>query len=252
MARRLFAFAVTLPSDTLPRMQANPWRIGLKAARANLIPGLVLQAAAVSLLAGYTFVAPVRTALEVIAGWQARYGVPFSWGSYFFFCGIVPYLFCLAVPGLKMRNPWRDLLFAFGFWGSMGIILPHFYAFQSTLYGDGTDFWTLTRKVLTDQCGYTAFFASPVAAITHLWKAHDYRWTEIRPLLGKGWIKRLVIPNLVMNWVLWYPSMFVIYSLPQSLQSHVAGLIGCFWALMCMQIGVHTKPGKAATDAGAS
>jgi len=226
-------------------METNPWKIGLKAARANLIPGLVLQTAAFALLAGYLWSPAVRGALGVVSGWQARYGVAFSLSSYFFFCGVIPYLFCLAIPALRPREPGKAFLFAMGFWIPMGLILPRFYALQSYLYGDGADAWTLVRKVMTDQCGYTAFFASPVAAVAHLWKAHDYRWSEVSPLLGKGWYRRLVIPNLVMNWALWYPSMLVVYSLPPAVQSHVAGLIGGFWALMCLQIGVHTKPGGA-------
>ncbi len=32
------------------RMETNPWIIGLKAARANLLPGLILQGAAFALL----------------------------------------------------------------------------------------------------------------------------------------------------------------------------------------------------------
>jgi hypothetical protein len=223
-------------------MEANPWKIGLVAARANLVPGLVLQAAACALLAGYLWAPAVRAALEIVAGWQERYGVAFSFASYFFFCGVAPYLFCLALPSLRPRQPGRAALFVVGFWAPVGLILPLFYAFQGYLYGDGTDLWTLVCKVVTDQCGYTAFFASPVAAVAHLWKARDYRWHEVAPLLGRGWYRRLVVPNLIANWALWCPSMFIIYSLPPALQSHVAGLIGCFWALMCLEIGVHTRP----------
>jgi hypothetical protein len=223
-------------------METTPWKIGLKAARANLVPGLVLQAAAFALLAGYLWEPSVRAALEVVAGWQTRFGAAFSFATYFFFCGIVPYLFCLALPSLRPREPGKALLFVIGFWAPMGLILPHFYTLQSHLYGDGTDLWTLVRKVVTDQCGYTAFFASPAAAVAHVWKAHDYRWSETASLLGRGWYRRLVLPNLIMNWMLWYPAMMVVYSLPLALQIHVAGLIGCFWALMCLQIGVHSKP----------
>ena len=85
------------------------------------------------------------------------------------------------------------------------------------------------------------FFASPYIAITHLWKDRGYRWSAIAPLLGRGWYRRLVIPNLVMNWVVWIPSLIVIYSLPTALQSHVSGLIGGFWALMSLQIAAHTQ-----------
>ena len=226
-------------------METNPWKIGLKAARANLIPGLVLQAAAFTLLASYCWLPSVREAMQTISLWQERYGIAFSLSSFLFFCGIIPYLFCLAIPALRPKEPGKALLFALGFWGIMGLILPKFYAFLGCLYGNGTDVKTLAQKVFTDQFGYTAFFASPAVALSHLWKDRGYRWSEIAPLLGKGWYRRLVVPNLVMNWALWFPSLIVIYSLPAMLQSHVAGLIGGFWALMSLQIAAHTKTAAA-------
>jgi hypothetical protein len=225
-------------------METNPWKIGLKAARANLIPGLILQSAAFALLAAYYGLPSVRAAFEVIAQWQTRYGTPLSLGSFLFFCGIIPYAFCMAMPSLRPKEPGKALLFALGFWSVMGLILPHFYAFMGHLYGTGADAKTLALKIATDQFGYTAFFASPAVALSHLWKDRGYRWAAIAPLLGKGWYRRLVVPNLVMNWALWFPSLCVVYSLPPLLQSHLAGLIGGFWALMSLQIAAHTKTGE--------
>lgn len=222
-------------------METNPWMIGLKAARANLLPGLILQGAAFALLAAYYLQPDVARTLDAVADWQVRYGIPFSLASYLFFCGVVPYLFCLALPSLRPREPGKALFFALGVWSIAGLIVPQFYALQTHLYGSAADVRTLTLKIITDQCGYTAFFASPYIAITHLWKDRGYRWSAIAPMLGRGWYRRLVIPNLVMNWVIWIPSLLVIYSLPASLQSHVAGLIGGFWALMSLQIAAHTQ-----------
>lgn len=226
-------------------METNPWKIGLIAARANLIPGLILQGAAFGLLAAYYWIPSVRDALDVVTRWQAQYGTAFSLASYLFFCGVVPYFFCLAVPSLRPKEPLKALFFALGFWSVMGLILPNFYAFQIFLYGNAADLRTLTLKVVTDQFGYTAVFASPCVALAHLWKDRGYRWSALKPLLGKGWYRRLVIPNLVMNWAIWIPSLCVIYSLPAALQSHVAGLIGGFWALMSLQIAAHTQSATA-------
>ena len=155
-----------------------------------------------------------------------------------------------VLHGSKGKGRFKAFLFALGFWGTMGLILPKFYAFQGFLYGNGTDVRTLALKIVTDQFGYTAFFASPAVAISHLWKDRGYRWSAIAPLLGKGWFRRLVVPNLVMNWTIWFPSLCVIYSLPPALQAHVAGLIGGFWALMSLQIAAHTKPGAGSAPAG--
>ena len=225
-------------------METNPWKIGLQAARDNLIPGLVLQAAAVILLAAYHWVPAVHSFLVSVSQLQQRFGVAFFLCSYLFFCALIPFLFCMALPTLRPKEPGKAFLFAMGFWSCMGMILQNFYAFQSYLYGNGVDVRTLALKVLTDQLGYTAFFASPAVALSHLWKDRGYRWSAIAPLLGKGWYRRLVVPNLLMNWVIWFPCLCVIYSLPSLLQAHVAGLIGGFWALMSLQIAAHTKVEK--------
>lgn len=222
-------------------METNPWKIGFAAAWTNRIPGLVLQGAAFGLLAAYYAIPSVRQALVTVAGVQARYGTPFSLASYLLFCGLVPYAFCLIIPALRPREPGKALAFAVVFWSAMGLIVSRFYALQSILYGNGTDFRTLALKILTDQLVYTAFFASPCVAVTHVWKDRGYRWTALKPLLKKGWYRRLVVPNLVMNWVIWIPSLCVIYSLPPALQVHVAGLIGGFWALLCLQIAARTQ-----------
>ncbi len=225
----------------LTPMQNNPFSIGLKAARANLIPGLILQGAAFALLAAWYWVPGFSEKLSIVESWQTRYGIPFSLLSYLFFCGIIPYIFCLAVPSLRPKYPLKALVFALVVWSFFGLALPFFYNLQTKIYGVGTDFRTLTLKIITDQCGYTALFASPIIAITHLWRDRDYKWSAIAPLLGPGWYRRLVLPNLVTNWCLWIPTMIVVYSLPTPLQSHIAGLVGGFWALMSLQIAAHTK-----------
>ncbi|HOM58589.1 MAG TPA: hypothetical protein P5125_02995 [Kiritimatiellia bacterium] len=231
-------------------MQTNPWIIGLKAARANLVPGLILQAAAFALLASYTFLPPVRHALTEVGRWQARFGVPFSLASYLFFCGVVPYLFCLACPALRPAQRGRALAFALGFWGLMGLLIPQFYRLQSALYGNGTDVQTLVCKILTDQFVFSAFLTVPLVSLAHFWKDCGYRWEAVAPHMGRGWYSRLVLPNLVMNWTVWIPSLCVIYSLPTALQPHVAGLIGGFWALMCLQIAAHTPKTTRQPDCG--
>lgn len=240
-AETYFAFDGRGRFGRLRRMETNPWKIGLQAARDNLIPGLVLWGAAFALLGFYLWMPSGRQVFETLAAWQTRYGLPFYLSCYLFFCAVIPYVFCLAIPALRPRQPLKALLFAFGFWTVMGLILPRFYALQSHLYGDGRDLATLLKKIATDQLGYTAFFASPAVALSHLWKDRGYRWSAIAPLLGRGWYRRLVVPNLVMNWTIWFPALCVVYSLPHLLQAHVAGLIGGFWALMSLQIAAHTK-----------
>jgi len=222
-------------------MQINPWKIGLQSARANFVPGLILQMAAGLLIVSFHFVPTVRATLMVVADWQARFGIAFSGISFLIFCGIIPPLICLLVPTLRPRAPWKSFFFAITFWSLMGIVVALFYRLQNFFFGDGHDLVTLLAKVIVDQFVFSAFLTVPFLALVHVWKEKNYRWSEFKPLLRKGWYKRLVLPTLIINWIIWFPSLFVIYSMPTLLQPHIGGLISGFWSLMCLQIAARNQ-----------
>ena len=221
-------------------MQSNSWKIGLQSARANAIPGAVLQVAAVLLILAYHFSGSFRGALDVVAGWQTRFGIAFLGVGYLFFCGLLPIAITLAVPSLRPKSPVRALLFAVLFWSTMGVVVGLFYRLQSLFFGDGRDLATLLLKVAFDQFVFTVVWGVPIVTIAHQWKDHGYRASAVKPLLARGWYARYALPMLVMNWAVWIPSLFVIYSMPPALQPHIAGLISGFWSLMCLQISART------------
>lgn len=222
-------------------MKTNPYRIGLQSARANLVPGIILQIAAILLIVSYYNVPAVRDGLAIVGGWQERIGVIFAGVSYLFFCGIIPTAICIFIPSLRPKSPLKAFVFACVFWGAMGMLVALFYRLQTLMFGDGHDLPTLIIKVCVDQFIFSAFLSVPLLAILHVWKDRGYRWSSVEPLLGRGWYGRLVLPTLVMNWTIWFPSLFVIYSMPVLLQPHIAGLISGFWSLLCLQIAARTR-----------
>ncbi len=219
---------------------ATPWRIGARAARANLIPGLVLQAAALALVVAYARAPGFHAALDVFAGWQIRYGIGFSILTRMATNGVIPALFCALIPSLRMRRPWASLLFLVGWWGFMGAMTHVFYAFQAWLWGDQAGVVTVLLKTATDMLVYSPFLASPINAIAHLWHDLNYSARATRLQLGPGWYRRIVLPNQVPGWAFWAPCLLVLYCLPTALQMPLAALLGCFWALMCLQIALRT------------
>ena len=52
--------------------------------------------------------------------------------------------------------------------------------------------------------------------------------------------RRMVMPNLIPNWIVWIPVSLAVFSFPFPLQIHVNGIVCTFWTLMCLQIGRHT------------
>ena len=219
---------------------ATPWQIGVRAARANLVPGLVLQVAAAAFVAAYFFSPAFHALLQHVAGWQDRYGIGFSIATRMVTNGVVPAVFCALVPGLRMRRPWMGLWFLTAWWGFMGASTHAFYYFQAWLWGDEAGLRTVLLKTATDMLVYSPFYASPINAIAHLWHDQNYSWRATRLQLGPGWYRRVVLPNQVPGWTFWAPCLLVLYALPTDLQMPLAALLGCFWALMCLQIALRT------------
>ena len=224
------------------RMQAGAtaWQIGLRAARANLVPGFVLQIAALAFVVAYYQSPGFNAALDVLGGWQTRYGIGFSILTRVATNGVVPAVFCALVPGLRMRRPWASAFFLMTWWGFMGAMTHVFYAFQSWLWGEEAGGGTVLLKTATDMLVYSPFLASPINAVAHLWHDQNYSFRATGLQLGAGWYRRIVLPNQVPGWAFWTPCLLVLYSLPTALQMPMAALLGCFWALMCLQIALRT------------
>jgi hypothetical protein len=228
---------MTKHDDNIP----SPWRIGLRAAKANAIPAFVLQAACLGLILSYYYFPAVERALRPVSAWQEEYGVLAAFVSRAVFGGLLPGVFLLTVPALKVKRPALTIAVTSVFWGLMGILFLWLYAVQSWMFGTGHDWSTLILKTLVDQLTFTVFIGVPLVATFSFWQRHDYSLAATRTNFPRQWVRRLILPTLLPNWCVWAPSMFIIYALPQPLQIHFSGLVGCFWTLFCMQVAVHAS-----------
>jgi len=66
-------------------VRERPWKAGLRGARANLVPGLVLQATALAVVLTYYHHAPTRAAFERLTAFRAHTGFAFGIVSTGFF-----------------------------------------------------------------------------------------------------------------------------------------------------------------------
>ena len=220
---------------------STPWQIGVCAAKANFLPGLILQVAALAVVVAYYASPGFHGILQRLGDWQDRFGMAFSVWTRVVTNGVVPALFCALTPGLRLRRPWAALLFGMAWWGAMGALTHVFYAFQAWLWGAEAGFATVLLKTATDMLVYSPFLASPINAVAHLWQDENYSLRATRlQLAAPRWYRRIVLPNQVPGWTFWTPSVMVLYSLPTALQMPMAALLGCFWALMCLQIARRT------------
>ena len=72
------------------------------------------------------------------------------------------------------------------------------------------------------------------------WVGRDFSLARVRREWKGPFFRRIVLPNLVSNWIVWIPLVTVVFLFPFSLQIFVNGIVCSFWTLMCLQIGKRT------------
>ena len=218
----------------------SPWAAGLKAARDNLIPSLLILAAAAGLVVCYYQVPSVKVWLDVVGKINADNPTLFAMLCTGVTAGFIPWCFRMAFQSLRPARPGLDLLHSFVWWMIMGVLVSYFYAFQGWCFGTEPTVRVVLLKVLIDQSFFTVLCGAPFNAISHLWKDSNWDTAKLRASMGPGWYRRLVLPNLLPNFLVWLPGNVIFYSMPTELQLPVANCIGCFWALMCVRIAKHS------------
>ncbi len=138
-----------------------PWRAGLRGARANLVPGLVLQAFALALVLGYYFVPTVAAALTRLADLRERMGISYSMISTALFGGLIPWLYIKVNPLTRSRYTLAQGGGLVLFWAYKGVEMHWLYGGMATLFGHDNAVSTVAIKVLVDQFIYCPLLAVP-------------------------------------------------------------------------------------------
>ena len=210
-----------------------PWKAGLRGARANLLPGLALQVAALGLVLAYYFNAPFHALLERLSAFRAETGLGYAMVATPVFGGLLPFLYLRADPATRARHPWAHLPFFMGFWLWKGVEVDLLYKGLAASVGAGHDLVTISIKVLIDQLAYNPLWAAPTGVLAFAWKDCGFRWRPLRADLAAGrWYARRVWPALLSTWGVWIPAVSLIYALPSSLQLPLFNVVLCFWTLL--------------------
>lgn len=219
---------------THPIPHEAPWQAGLKAARANFLPGLVVQLAMLGLLLAYLHHPPTAAALNQLAGLKQRSGYLYTIVAAMIAGGLIPEILRIVFfqKCRILRRNLANLLFTLPFWSMMSVAVDMFYQLQARMFGTGVDFGTVTIKVLVDQFCYTAFFATPMTCILYDWKQQDYRMRTFLRLFHADFYRHAVLPALITNWAVWIPLITILYCLPLTLQIPLFGLALSLWVLL--------------------
>ncbi len=213
-----------------------PWQSGLHGARANLVPGLVLQAAALALVLGYFAVPAVHDGLARLAAFRQSAGFGFAIVSTGLCGGVLPFLYLRYGsnnPRAERDHPLNQGVVLTLFWAYKGFEIDCFYRLEALLFGSGHGFATIAAKLVFDQFVYCPLFAVPVTAA--IYQAADPRggWAvAFTDLRAPRWYGRRVLPVLIANIGVWGPAVILIYTLPTPLQLPLQNLILCFFTLI--------------------
>jgi hypothetical protein len=214
-------------------LREPPWKAGLRGARANLLPGFVLQIAALVVVLAYYHHAPTRAVFERVMIFRASTGFVFGIISTGLFGGVLPFLYLRVSPASRNQYGWRQGLLLTAFWAYKGLEVELWYRLLAQVVGEGHGAATILTKSLLDQFVYCPLFAVPVTALVYKWNAEAFSFRAVAAdFRAPGWYARSVLPTLFANVGVWLPAVAIIYSLPTPLQLPLQNLVLVFFTLL--------------------
>ena len=215
----------------------NPWGIGWEAVNKNRLPAVVLWVVSgVAVLAYYTLPA-VPALLEPLARWQKESGWFAAFLNRVIFCGLVPGLFIVCIKSLRPKHVAAVLAVQTLWSGFCGVVSDWMFSLNAHMLGTGVDLLTLSAKTAVCQFVWTPVFFAPAGAVVYFWIGRDFSFARFRKEMPDRFYYGLVLPNLLVNWVLWIPVTFAIHSFPTPLQIQLSGLAAALFSLMLLAIG---------------
>jgi hypothetical protein len=227
----------------------SPLQEGLRAARANALPGLAIQGAALTLALAYFFIPSAHAQLDTLAAWKASGGLLSSAISTAFFGGLLPYLILIASPKTRKRTPLSHGLFYLVFWAYKGVEVDTFYQLQGWLFGPDSSVKVVFLRVCVDQFLYTAFWSAPISLLLFHWKEQGFPLKVPAHLSMPSLLTTLIRQRLpvavISTWGVWIPTLAIVYSLPSPLHFPLFNLVLCFYVLLFNTVTARkTESGK--------
>lgn len=214
--------------------QEPPWLAGIRAARANLIPGLLVQAVMICLVFGYYWIPETRDLLDRLATLKADWGYGYSALSAVLAGAVVPEILRILVfqKGRVRRENFGHFLFAACYWGLGGMQVDFLYRMQGVWFGTDPGLTIVVKKVLVDQFLYCPLLAAPQAVILYDWKRLGFSTRHLREFFTVDYYRRAVVPTLFATWGVWIPIVAALYSLPALLQIPLFSLALSLWVMI--------------------
>jgi hypothetical protein len=242
----------SLPGVSLHSRKTNrtSLALGWEAAKANAVPGFILQAAMFLILIFYYLSPACADFLNRLAHYKQEHGLVFVVIAAALAGAIVPELFVIVFfqRGRPRRQNLRNLAFTVPTWAIDGILVDLMYRLNAVWFGDVVTVAAVSAKILVDQLGYNPFIAAPLEVLIYEWKNEGFSRQSVRRALTWGHYRDKIMPTLLATWAVWAPLMAIIYSLPYPLQFPLFSIALTFWVLLLTYM-TNRFAGKIEADA---
>ena len=198
---------------------------------------LILQTLAVLTVVAYWFSPLFRGFFAPFAAWHAAWGWRAAFLYQAFFCGLLPGLFLILFRGIRPRRTGLTILAQALWCGTFGIGVGEVFKLLAAWFGDNASLSTLLLKTAFDQFVWTVLVIAPANAVFYFWVGRDFSFARVRHDWPRHFLSRVCLPNLVSNWCVWIPVIFIVFAFPLPLQILVCGMACSFWSLLCLQLG---------------
>jgi hypothetical protein len=207
---------------------------GIRAARANVVPGLIVQAAMLALLLAYYFFPPTTVWLDSLAALKSRWGFFYSVVASIAAGALVPELLRILVfqKGRVTAANGRNILFTIPFWSVMALCVDLLYRGQAIWFGNEATLEVVVKKVLVDQFIFSTIVSGPLTVWFYDFKNRGRHATSPRKFLTVAHYREAVVPVMFATWGVWIPLVSIIYSLPSLLQIPMFALALSLWVIL--------------------
>lgn len=205
------------------------------ALKQNFIPGLYLQAFAITLALMYFYWPAANGSFEYFANLKVIYGWKYALVSTALFGGVIPFLYLHSIKQIPEKS-FKVFLFYTLFWAYKGVEVDFLYTMQAQWFGNNADVGTVFKKVVVDQFGYGPLWAAPTMAIGYLWKEQLFNWAAFKKRLNKSFFFLSIPTTMASSWLVWVPAVTIIYAMPLPLQIPLFNLVLCFFVLLLTSV----------------
>ncbi len=200
--------------------------------RQNWLPCLLLNALVIALVASYYFMPSVASIWEAIGAFKIRSSYAFSLASTIFAAAVMPFMVQSVLGTLPMEGRLKRLGLMMLFWGYRGMEIDLFYRFQTWLFGEGNDAATLVKKVIMDQFIFSPLWFVPTYVVALRWIDLGGSWSQTQASLNREFWLHTCPTVLITNWLVWIPTLALVYSLPAALQFPLFSVVMTFFILI--------------------